>query len=259
MRNPILEESSEVFLRTPQYVRLHLIYVGALILFTALLWPTRGFMVFFRTETVPAVFQAVVIFQLLLSAGMSIYIGLDRLAEAQIIKYSEWIERTALPIRVLAVGKVASAILHSLLLVALGFPMVVIAAGPSGIPFAAIMASETVVLLTVFVCRLAGLLISHIGEARYFTRVTGGWLFVALLFIATVRIAPMLNPVVSVIAQHGESSPLMLPDAGLTFWNHPLSAPTIAFGFLLIALTTVYVASLYQHRRRFQRERGLAH
>ena len=256
MRNPIIEESSEVFLRRPQYVRLHIGVVGVIILFTILLWPSRGFMVFFRSETVPAVFQAVVIFQLLLAAGVSLYIGLDRLAEAQIIKYSEWIERTALPIRVLAIGKLSSALLHSLLIVGLGVPMVVVSAGPAGIPPGAVASSEVVVLFTAIVCRMAGLLISHIGETRYFTRVTGGWIFLALLFVATVRIAPVLNPVVSVIAQHSETSALMVPGMEITFRNHPLSGPGIAFGSLSIVLATLYVASLYQHRRRFRRERG---
>jgi hypothetical protein len=259
MRNPILEEAGEVFLRRKEYVRVHLVFVAILTAFTVAAWPGQGFMEYFRTETIPMSFQAVAIFRLLISAVFSLYAGLDRLAESQIIKYSEWLERTRLPVRMLATGKLVAATLHALFIEALGFPMVVIAAGPAGVPFRALMACELIVLFTVVVCRFAAMLISHRGETRYFTRVTGGWLFLALLFIATVRISPALNPIMSVLSQYSEDSPLMRPAGSATAVSSPLTAPAIGFTVVAVALASLYVLSLYLHRRNHLREHGSAY
>jgi hypothetical protein len=254
MSNPIMEEASEVYLRRREYVRLHIAYLIVHIVFAVLLWPNRGFMDYFRTDTVPVAFQGMVIIHLLAAATISLYAGLDRLAESQIIKHSEWLERTGVPVRLLATGKLVAAMLHGLLLVGLGAPSVVIAAGPAGIPFGAVAASEVIVLLTAVTCRLAGMIISHVGETRYFTRTTGGWIFLALLFVATVRTVPALNPIVSVIRQHSETSPLMNADSSVTWRAHPLVGPGIALSLLAVVLASLYVISLYQHRRRHLRE-----
>jgi hypothetical protein len=202
MRNPLLEEAAAVYMRRREYLTLHLAYVAGMALFLTLLWPARGLLYFFRTESTPAAFQAFVIAQVIAVCGISLAAGLDRLAESQIIRYSEWIERTGIPIRILGTGKLLAGIVHTTVLVIVGIPFAVVAAGPAGITLDVVAATELVVLLAGITGRIAGMLIGHLGETRYFIRVTGAWIYLALIFVATIRIGTPLNPIIAVVEQH---------------------------------------------------------
>ena len=76
--NPVIEESINLHFTTHQFKVLHGIYIGSMVLVTVALWPSRGFMEFFSTQTVPAAFEAIVVFQLITLSGISVYVGLDR-------------------------------------------------------------------------------------------------------------------------------------------------------------------------------------
>lgn len=255
MKNPILEEAAQVYLRRREYLIFHLVSLAGAVLMTFALWPSRGFMYFFRTESVPAVFQATVIVHVLAVTGLSLYAGLDRLADAQIIRYSEWLERTALPVGVLARGKILAGFVHTLMLTVVFVPFAVIAAGPAGIPIAAVLASEVIVLLSGIAGRLAGMLISHAGETRYVIRVIGGWIFVAVLFVATIQFYQPLNPIYAVIAQHAEDSPLMRTGTATSLVEHPLFSSGVPLVVTIAALMALYWYSLARHRRIAERER----
>ncbi|MFP4112797.1 MAG: hypothetical protein ACOC2Y_01095 [Spirochaetota bacterium] len=247
MKNPILEESAEVYLRRREYMWLHISYAAAIALFAVLLWPIQGFMTFFRTETIPSVFQATVIVHLLAVNGISLYVGLDRLADDQIIHYSEWLERTNVPLGVLFRGKIIGGVVHTLFIVAAGFPFVLVASGPAGIPFAAVVASEVIVFIAGLLGRICGMLMSHVGETRYIIRVIGAWLYVAFFYLGTLQIYRPLNPIAAVVMQHAEDSPFMqLGRTGV------LDNPLVAAGAPMLAVTIVLAAvfrfSLARHR-----------
>ena len=259
MRNPVLEEAAEVYIRRREYLTFHLVYVAGIALFTILVWPARGFMYFFRTETVPAVFQATIIAQVIVITGVSLYAGLDRLAEAQIIRYSEWLERTTLPVSLLFQGKMLAGTVHTLFFVVAGLPFAVIAAGPSGVTVAAVLASELILLLAGLIGRVAGMLISHVGETRYVVRVVGGWIFVALLFVLTVQTYQPLNPIFAVIAQHGEDSPFMAVETAADpavsrlavsrLADNPLVASAVPLLAVALILAALFRLSLTRHRK----------
>lgn len=249
MKNPILEEAAEVYMRRREYLWFHVVYAAAIALFTVMVWPARGFMYFFRTESVPAVFQATVVVHVLVVTAVSIYVGLDRLADSQIIRYSEWLERTAIPVGALFRGKMTAAVVHTLFLTAVGVPFAIVAAGPSGTPIAAVLASETIVLLSGLAGRVAGMLISHVGEYRYVVRVVGAWLYIALLFVATVQLYRPLNPIVAVVRQHLESSPFMQPSEALPLPQNPLVASGVPMLILVLVLAGVYRITLARHRK----------
>lgn len=255
MRNPVLEEAAKVYLQRREYLIFHLVSLAGAVLITFALWPSRGLMYFFRTESVPAVFQATVIIHVLAVTGLSLYAGLDRLADAQIIRYSEWLERTAIPVGVLARGKILAGVVHTLMLTVAFLPLAVVAAGPAGIPLRAVLASEAIVLLSGIAGRVAGMLISHVGETRYVVRVIGGWIFVALLFVATIQLYQPLNPLYAVVAQHAEDSPLMRSDATASLLEHPLVSSGLPLILAIGALTALYWYSLGHHRRTAERER----
>lgn len=277
MSNPILEEAAEVYIRRREYLIFHLAYAAAIALFTVLLWPTRGFMYFFRTETIPAAFQATVIAHVIIVSGVSLYAGLDRLAENQIIRYSEWLERTHLPVGILFRGKLAAGMVHTIFLVLMAAPFAVVAAGPAGVPLAAVVASEVIVLIVGLISRFAGMIISHLGETRYVLRVVGAWLFVALFFVVTVQAYQPMNPIAAVIAQHEDDSPFMQParvarsaeaplerspsaaeEAGLAPPAAPRANPLIRSGLPLAAVLAVmiglYWATLLRHQITARRD-----
>jgi hypothetical protein len=254
VKNPILEEAAEVYLRRREYLLFHLSFLVGAAFFTFVLWPSRDFMYFFRTESVPAVFQATLVAHVLGVTGLSLYAGLDRLAEAQIIRHSEWLERTAIPVGVLARGKLLAATVHTTMLTVLAVPFAVIAAGPAGISVRAVVASEAIVLLSGLAGRYAGMLIAHLGETRYVVRVIGGWVFVALLFVATIQLYQPVNPIVAVIAQHAENSPLMQLESRANAATHPLCTSGLPLLAIAMSLAGLYWFSLSRHRTHAERE-----
>ena len=245
MRNPLFEEAVEVYVRRREFVILHLIVLLCMAFTTVGFWPTHSFLTFFRTETVPAVLQATLVIQVLGVTIFGLYVGMDRLADSGIIRHSEWIERTTIPIGTLFRGRVAAATIHTLLIAGAGLPFVVIAAGPAGSPLGAALGGTLIVFLSGLVGRLSGMLISHLGEQHYVVRVTGAWLFMAAFFVVTIQLAQPLNPVAAVMnVLDAPADTILVSGAAL-----------LAAALLLAA---VYRESLARHRARTRREASRA-
>ena len=250
MMNPVLDESTRVYLRRKEYAFLHVGYMGVLALVTAAAWPASGYMSFFRLDSVPAVFDVVAIIELLSLSAISLFAGQDRLAASEIIRYSEWLERTRLPVTTLVAGKIVSALLHTVILVVISTPFVIVAAGPAGIPVRAALSSQWIVFMTALLCRTVGLLLSHAGEERYVVRVIGSWLFLALLYLVTIGADSPLNPLIALVRQYGESSPLVTSLDPLPIRNHPALLPTVYLLVGIAAATAAFAVTLYRHRSR---------
>jgi len=250
VKNPVLEESAALYLRRREHFLLHSLYLTLSTVFVLLVWPTRSYMYFFRTETVPAVFLATAVFHILALAGMNIYIGMDRLGNTEIIRYSEWLEQTTLPVRALATGKLLSAILHTLFLTLLAAPFLVIAAGPSGVTLATAISLLPLLFLTAFLCRVAGQIVSHYGEESYFARTIGGWLFIALLFLISTQIYRPINPIV-VVTQHLQALEPGVDVAATTII--PLWQSLLSLATLTGALVLLYWLGLKRHRLKAAR------
>lgn len=248
--NPVIEESINLQFKTHQFRVLHGIYIGIVALVTVTLWPSRGFMEFFSTQTVPAAFEVVAIFQLIVLSGISISVGLDRLAGSEIIRYSEWLERTRLPVRTLLIGKLVSAVIHTVVLIAIGSPFLFISAGPAGIPVRAVLSAQWIMLLVALFCRMVGLFISLVGESREVVRIIGSWVFLALLYLGTIQVFQPLNPIIAVVRQQNEASPLVSTVDPVPFSLHPAVPSSI---YLLAGIFLVIVAfgtTMYRHRSR---------
>lgn len=248
--NPIIEESINLHFKTRQFRKLHGIYIGAVALLTVVLWPSRGFMEFFSSQTVPAAFEAVAIFQLIALSGISISAGLDRLASSEIIRYSEWLERTRLPVRKLLIGKLGSALLHTIVLIALGSPFLFISAGPGGIPVRAVLSTQWVIFLVALFSRTVGMLISLVGERHDVVRIVGSWVFLALFYLGTIQLLQPLNPIIAMVRQQNEASPLVSTVDPVPFSQHPAVPPSIYLLAGMFLVIVAFASTLYRHRSR---------
>ena len=247
---PILEESLHVYLRTKAYRMVHLLYVAAVAVVAVLVWPSRGLMVFFSTEAVPSAFHVVLILELLLLSGISIYAGMDRVAGNELIRYSEWLGRTPVRVRTLMTGKLTAAVLHTVLLIALSLPFLVISAGPAGIPLRAVFSSLFVLGTATMLCRLVGMLISVVGEDRDAIRIVGSWVFLALLYMGTIRILQPLNPIIAVSRQQNELSPLVSTLDPVSLGSHPALEPVAYMGTLMIGVAALYGFAMARMQKR---------
>jgi hypothetical protein len=255
--NPVVEESVNLHFRTRQFRVLHTVYIGALAAVTVVLWPSRGFMEFFSSQTIPAAFEAIVIFQLLAISGISVFLGLDRLAGTEIIRYSEWLEHTHLPVRALLGGKVAAALIHAFVLVAIGSPFLFILAGPGGIPLRAVFSAQWIIFLVALFSRFAGMFISVVGETRDVVRIVGSWIFLALFYMGTLQVLRPLNPIIAVVRQQNEQSPLVSTVGRVPLAIHPAVPSTI---YLLSGMILILVASgLAMNRLRIRAAKLSAH
>ena len=113
-----------------------------------------------------------------------------------------------------------------------------------------IAASLVLLLLVALASRLAGMLISHVGERRYVIRVIGGWIYLALLYVATVQILPVLNPIVALVQQYGSTSPSTALSGSASIAPHPLLHPVIAMTGLILLVALLYVTGLLSHKRK---------
>jgi len=247
---PILEESFHVYLQTRAYRRLHVFYILGLATVTVLVWPSRGFMDFFSTESVPSAFQVVLILQLLALSAVATYSGMDRVASEEIIRYSEWIGRTPVRLRTLMIGKLTAGSLHTLLLIVLGLPFLVIAAGPAGIPLRALVSGVLVMALVVTLCRTVGMIISVVGEEHDVIRIVGSWVFLALLYLGTIQVLQPLNPIIAVSRQQNELSPLVGTLERVTLAEHPAMEPLLYMLPLIFVALIVYGISLVRVQSR---------
>ncbi len=242
MPNPLLTEAVAVYLRGRRYVVVHITVALTMALTAVAVWPHHSLLYFFRTGTQPLVLLATLIVQVVLVTGVSLAAGLDRIAGSAIIRHSEWLERTTLPIGVIVRGKLLAAVSHTAVLTLLGLPAAVVAAGPAGSGLAPVLAAQIVVFMSGSAARTAGMIIAHFGERNYVVRITGGWVFLALLFVATITVYPPLNPIAAVA-----SAP------GATVLNPVLaSAGSLAGATLLLMI--VYRVSLARHRVKTERE-----
>ena len=248
--NPIIEESINLHFKTHQFKVLHGIYVGIMALVTVALWPSRGFMEFFSTQTIPAAFEVVAIFQLIALSGISISVGLDRLASSEIIRYSEWLERTQLPVGTLLIGKLTSAVIHTVVLIAIGSPFLFISAGPGGIPVRAVLSTQWIIFLVALFCRMVGLLISLVGESREVVRIIGSWVFLALLYLGTIQVFQPLNPIIAVVRQQNEASLLVSTVDPVPFSLHPAVPSSVYLLSGMILAILAFATAMYRHRSR---------
>jgi hypothetical protein len=248
--NPIVEESINLQLRTRQFRVLHTLYIGAVALITVILWPSRGFMEFFSTQSVPAAFEAIVIFQLVTLSGISVFVGLDRLAGSEVIRYSEWLEHTRLPVRKLLSGKLAAAAIHTVVLIAIGSPFLFISAGPGGIPLRAVFSAQWIIFLVALFSRMVGMLISLVGETRDVVRIVGSWVFLALFYLGTIQVLQPLNPIIAVVRQQNEASPLVSTVARVPLSLHPALPSSLYLLSGMILVVVVFTWTMYRHRSR---------
>jgi hypothetical protein len=247
MKNPVLEESAELYIRSRGFLKLHVGYLVLLALFLVIAWPSRGYMYFFRMETVPLVFLANVVFLIILSGFFSFSAGTDRIGSAGIIRYSEWLERTRVPVRSLVAGKLMAATLHTAFLTALSIPVLVAAAGPSGVPIGVIPGLLLVVFLTALACRIAAMIVSHYGEDSYVVKTIGVWVFAVLFFVLTLRLFRPLNPVVAAVEQIAAGAPGAV--AGVEpGGTGAATAGVISLSLLTVALAGVFWGVLQRHR-----------
>lgn len=246
--NPVIQEARAIYLQRREYLLLHLGYLAFTSLMMILVWPGRDLMYFFRTQNPPPVYDVMVVYLMIASCTLSVYIGLDRLSSEAIIRYAEWVERTRVPVSVVASGKLIVAGVHTFVLVSLGIPFLVFAAAPAGVGVATVASAVMLILVAALVSRIAGMVISHWGETSYVMRVVGGWIFVALLFVATIEPFPWANPVAMVARlQHTDAVALGMTDVG---------RPALLHLGMAILLSIAFVISLVRHRKKAENHGG---
>ena len=198
--HPIVAEATSLYVEARSFRSLHGFYVAALAIVVVVAWPARSPLYFYRGGFVPPVFLTAGIAQTVLIGALGTLFGLGRPAAARTTRFVQWVEGSPLPTGEILLIKHAIGVVHTLVLVTIAAPIVVVAAVPAGVPPAIVAASIAAVALTGIVCRSAGLLIGSVGEFSYVTLVAGPWLFAAALFIGTLVAYPPLNPIAAISA-----------------------------------------------------------
>lgn len=257
----VLQESVRTYTQSSAYRRAHLLYLGIVGVLLLILWPSAPYIDFFKLASYPPLFEISAIAVLLLVASTAMYVGKGSLARGKIVSNTDWIEKTRVSAVALIGGRVVAGTLHTVAVTAIAFPFLVVAAGPSGAPFAAVGQSLLVVAAAALMARFGGVFIDIALERRPVLSVLASWAVLGLLYIVSIELIADMNPIIAITAIAGN------PD--LTFAEFRMSLePFYLRSVLLNAVSaTVFVASsvvaLVLRRRRFrirERERyGSAH
>jgi hypothetical protein len=225
---PLFEEGTALYARNRELNRVPMLVTGILAFLTFILWPDNAFIAYFSYRDAPTVLRVVLT---LAAPGLVIANGLlgsDAIAREEFIAIEEWLWRSGLPRFTVAWGKSAVSAIHTLLLVLLAAPVIVLAAVPLGVSYGELLYDLAILASSSLIARFGGLLALALFHRRVWLVSLFTWMFLMCLLFITLLIEPLLNPFVALLAEAGE-------DAG---WYAGAFAPRHARMALLYQLLT---------------------
>jgi hypothetical protein len=249
----IFEESLHLYSTNRVYRRAHLVYLLALAGLVVALWPNASYIEFFKLSSYPALFEVVGIGTLLLAAGGSMYVGKNSLGRDAFVTNTDWVEKTTLPIMSITGGRILIGILHTTFLAGVAFPLLVVAAGPSGVPIIAVLQTLLVVSVTSLASRFGGMFVDACLERRPILSVPATWLILGVIFVISIEVLPDMNPIVALTSVSAE---IDLSFASFRMALEPLYLRSVVLlGILATVFAVATFVALSARRRRYRKSR----
>lgn len=247
----ILQESLRMYGSNATYRRAHLVYLFIVSFLVLILWPNAPYIEFFKLSSYPPLYEVASIATLILVACGSMYVGKMSFARQAFVPNTDWIEKTTVPVPAITAGRSVAGVLHTVFLVALAFPLLVVAAGPSGVGPAGVARGMLVVFTTALASRFGGMWIDAWLERRPILSVLATWAILAAIFIVSIELLPDLNPIVALASIGGE------PDLSFATFRMDLEPLYLRSVLLLSVSSVAFVVAtaitLTARRRRFHR------
>lgn len=193
LHSPLFEEQLRSHLQSRPILRLLRSYLVVLSLMLIISWPNNPLSHYLQFSGRPATFQFVFLILFLFAFILSI---LPRSIQDQgAYSLIEWISYTPVGVCAAYIGRFAFSTCYVLFLIALPSPLIIIAATATGVPPRRVAAACVVLLVFCLNFRTFLLMLQLILMRRPIIRVlTAGLILLFLLFLS-VRLAPIIHPV----------------------------------------------------------------
>ena len=197
-KNPVLEESIKVHFSDNQTTGKYIIIVGILAVSSFATWPDRNFSYYLGTGNTPEALTIVSLIGFFLLTLLTAGFGIESRGSGKLYTQYDWIKLTPLSIEKIVIGKFKFSFLHSVFLVLMISPFIIIAASASGISFLKILLLLTGLILFIFTYRAIGLFLHSIITKSKLILNMVLWQFLLLLIALTASVIPEISPVTSI-------------------------------------------------------------
>ena len=208
--NPILAEGLSQYFQKARNSRVYLTYailVGSILF---LWWPKNRYTYFLEFQIVPSTFTLVVITVFILITYLSVRFGTEGLGHDEFYTWYEWVNLTPVPVRKLVFGKLVLSLMHTLFLVLLILPFLVIATSPSGISRTDLAASLLVLFTCAFAYRMTAVFLTSVLDEHPFLLKLLLWLIVFAIALLAMALWPLISPIHALLSRTS-ADPAMYP------------------------------------------------
>ncbi len=254
MRNPLISESlHDAFVSTGAH-KLYRIYMVTMTLLTLAWWPAEHIEYFLQFNTRPSTFLFAVYGVLFFSVYFAIKLSIASGTYSH--DPESWFRHTRIRIVTFTSGKIIFALFHSLFLIAIALPILVASAGISGIGLRSMFLSIAVIVVFSFLTRMFGLTIATVAEHRVWPKILSVLLFFLFFLHFSIRLAPLLNPVLGIQSILGSGSITMT--IGSRFGTDVFTQQVILrLGLLSIVFALMYIAVIIVKFKRQLHRRSI--
>jgi hypothetical protein len=208
-------------------------------------WPTGGGATVTAFAHEPAAANIVLFATVLAVLFLSLNLAVENTRPEGSLPFEDWIRHSPLSAFRVVAGKVTALLLHTLFLVSLPLPIVLIAGSVSGSPTLEILRAFLLLAVMCATYRLYGLFLLSFVNLGRFTINFLLWTPVLLLFLVTPNLAPRINPIVGLLASQGRTLGETIRAAEGTRWTDSL----VFHAFLSLAFATLCLAQVLWTRR----------
>ncbi len=195
VKNPLLEESIRVYFSDRAITARYIMLTGVLAAVTFIAWPDRHFTYYIETGNKPQCFMIVLYFSLLLLTFLSGGFSIESISKEKLYSFSDWINLTPLSPAKIFSGKLKFAVLHTVFMILLILPFLVLSGSASGIlPYKLIIAIAALGLF-IFTYRTLGIFLHSLLDKNKLILNLILWLSIIMLIIFTTALLPELSPV----------------------------------------------------------------
>ena len=211
LRNPLISEGIFILFTHPRARRSYLVYM--LVLFFVLLasWPARSMTDYLGEGLRPLTFGFISVALYLNLAFLSLRYSTTRIAGDRFHSTFDWLEYSPVNRIKIIYGKSAFAVFHTLFLLVLAAPFVVIAGAATGISPALQLAALSVIFCAALTYRIIGVFFSLFLDERPILYASIVWFCSLFLGLLTLFIHRGMNPLYALFAIFGEE---LVPFAG---------------------------------------------
>lgn len=203
--NPFVKEGLKVYFSQTTILRSYVVQLAVLAGVLFFWWPRGPVAGSLFPNAAPRTFTAVAMGWLAVLAWLSARYGAEDYSSGSFIPLMEYVTLTPVRIATVVAGKIAFAVLHTVFLLALGFPFVLASLGVSSIPPMIAARAFFVVGAAAAACRMAGSFLLVALGRRALMRDLVMLVAAVAAISASMAMFPAANPVSAILSLGGSA------------------------------------------------------